>query len=449
MLHNIIIFLPLITLIVMALITKRMAESMTVAMLLAMFLLYKQNILTGTIEMLYGTLTNPSFQFILIILLAFGSLIKLLQDSGALVGFGNWISRFASGPKRPLILAWLMAFVMFVDDYLNVLTVCFSLKNVTDRNKIPREHLAFQSNSIASCICVLVPFSSWAAFTVALVNSQGVGFAEYVKAVPFMFYPLIIVVLMIGIALGVFPKVGTLKESYERVANGGPTFLEEKSSKSLVNIEMAEDQEASSALNAIIPMVAMVVGVLIFDNDLAHGALLAIAVQFFLYVGQKIMTVEEFVDKALDGAKSMCTLTIITCFGFTLSQANQALGLFDLLIGGIGNAVPSWVLPAVVFLVMGFTTFATGGCWIMQVIAVPIFIPIALATGVPPELIIAPMMSGVTMGYGCCFYADAVFMASAGTGVSNLRIIKTSLPYALGAVLVTTIGYLIVGAVIV
>ncbi len=445
MLHNIIIFLPLVTLIALALLTKRMAESMTCAMLLAMFLLYKQNILTGTIEMLYKTLTNPSFQFIMIILLAFGALIKLLQDSGALVGFGNWISKFASGPKKPLILAWLMAFVMFVDDYLNVLTVCFSLKNVTDRNKIPREHLAFQSNSIASCICVLIPFSSWAAFTVALVNSEGVGFSEYIKAIPFMFYPLIIVFMLLAIALGGFPKVGTLRESYMRVQQGGPAFLEEKSSKSLVNIEMAEDQQASSALNAIIPLASMVVGVLIFDNDLAHGAILALAVQFVMYVGQRLMTVEEFVDKALDGAKSMSTLTIITCFGFTLSQANQALGLFDLLIGGIGNAVPSWVLPAVVFIVMGFTTFATGGCWVMQVIAVPIFIPIALATGVPPEFIIAPMMSGVTMGYGCCFYADSVFMAAAGTGVSNLRIIKTTMPYALGTVAVTVIGYLIVG----
>lgn len=449
MLHNIIIFLPLITLIVLALLTKRMAESMTVAMLLAMFLLYKQNILTGTIEMLYATLTNPSFQFILIILLAFGALIKLLQDSGALLGFGNWISKFASGPKRPLILAWFMAFVMFVDDYLNVLTVCFSLKNVTDRNRIPREHLAFQSNAIASCICVLVPFSSWAAFTVALVNSQGVGFGEYVKAVPFMFYPMIIVVMMLAIALGIFPKVGTLKESYKRVMDGGPTFLDEKSSKSLVNIEMAEDQEPSSALNAIIPLASMVAGVLIFDNDLAHGALLAVAVQFVLYVGQKIMTVEEFFDKALDGAKSMCALSIITCFGFTLSQANQALGLFDLLIGGIGNAVPSWMLPCMVFIVMGFTTFATGGCWVMQVIAVPIFIPIALSTGVPPELIIAPMMSGVTMGYGCCFYADSVFMAAAGTGVSNLRIIKTTLPYALSTVVITALGYLLVGTILI
>ena len=69
--------------------------------------------------------------------------------------------------------------------------------------------------------------------------------------------------------------------------DGGPTFLDEKSSKSLVNIEMAEDQEPSSAINAIIPLASLVAGVLIFDNDLAHGALLAVAVQFVSTLGRK------------------------------------------------------------------------------------------------------------------------------------------------------------------
>ena len=40
-------------------------------------------------------------------------------------------------------------------------------------------------------------------------------------------------------------------------------------------------------------------------------------------------------------------------------------------------------------------------------------------------------------------------MAAAGTGVSNLRIIKTTLPYALGTVVVTMITYLVVGAILV
>ena len=83
----------------------------------------------------------------------------------------------------------------------------------------------------------------------------------------------------------------------------------------------------------------------------------------------------------------------------------------------------------------------------MQIIAIPIFIPLAQAAGIPVQFVIAAIMSGVTMGYGCCFYADAVFMTSAGTGVSNLRIIKTSAPYAIGTVILTAAGYLVCGLI--
>ena len=47
MLHDILVFLPLATLIVMALLTRRMAESVITACLLAMVLLYGGNLYTG------------------------------------------------------------------------------------------------------------------------------------------------------------------------------------------------------------------------------------------------------------------------------------------------------------------------------------------------------------------------------------------------------------------
>lgn len=128
-----------------------------------------------------------------------------------------------------------------------------------------------------------------------------------------------------------------------------------------------------------------------------------------------------------------------------LSSANQELGLFDLLIGTVGTAVPKWILPAVAFVMVGFTTFATGGCWTMQIISIPIFIPVTLATGIPVKLVIAAIMSAVTLGYSCCFYADSVFMTSAGSEVSNMRIIKTAIPYAAGVAVITLAGYLAAG----
>lgn len=85
----------------------------------------------------------------------------------------------------------------------------------------------------------------------------------------------------------------------------------------------------------------------------------------------------------------------------------------------------------------------------MQLISIPLFVPLALAAGVPVEPVIAAIMCGVNMGYGCCFYADSVFMASAGTGVSNLRIIKTTAPYAIAVIILTAIAFLITGIIIV
>ena len=447
MLNDILAFVPLLVLMVLALATRKMAQSMIAAVVVAMAILYKQNILTGMINEIYGQLSNDSLQFVFIILFGFGAMTKLFQDSGALLGFGDLLSKVANGKKKPLILGWLISLTMFIDDYLCVMTTTFALKEITDRNRIPREHLAFQSNAVAACLCVILPFSSWTAFSIGLLGDYGLGFNDYVRAIPYMFYPFIMIIIVPLIAVGVIPKLGVLKKAWRRVDEGGDTYVAEEAEESLVSIEMDPDQQSSSAVNAIIPIAAMVAGVLIFDNDLAHGIFIGLAAQFILYVAKRIMTVDEFFKSFFEGAKSMTTLAIIVTFGFTLTEANKQLGFFDILLGGVGQAVPAALLPALAFILVGFTTFATSGCWVMQIISYPIFIPLALNGGLPVEYVIAAIMSSVTMGYCCCFYGDAVFMTSAGSGVSNLTIVKSTVPYAAIAAAVAVAGFLIIGFV--
>ena len=447
MMDAVLAFLPITVLMVGALITKRIAEMMVLSSVIGAVLVYKEDFFSGFIDMLYGALSNSSYQFVLIILIGFGGMIRLFQESGALMGFGRLVSRFASGPKKPLLVAWAMAFVMFVDDYLSTLAVSFSMKTITDKNRIPREHLAMQTNAMAACLCVLIPFSSWTAFTIGLLSEQGMDFGGYVKAIPYMFYPLAAVLMCFLVAVGALPKVGMLRESYSRVAGGGAVVPEEETGSSLVDMSTTGNQRESSALNAVLPIIIMIITVLLCDNDLIHGLVAAIAVQFIMYVGGRLMNVGEFVQNFFEGAKSMASLGIIICFAFMLSAANEKLGFFDYLIGGIGDTVPAGLLPALTFVVVAFATFATAAYWIMQVIAVPVFIPLAMAMGVEPSLVAAAIMSGVTLGCNCCFYADPVFMTSAGTGVSNMRIVRTTAPYAVLLAVLTAAGYVVVGLV--
>ena len=80
-----------------------------------------------------------------------------------------------------------------------------------------------------------------------------------------------------------------------------------------------------------------------------------------------------------------------------------------------------------------------------MMIAFPIFLSLAAAVGASSILVIAAAISGISLGYCLCFYADAVFMASAGTGISNLRVIKTVFPYAMVITVLSVIGFLAAG----
>ena len=436
--------LPIIVLIVGALLTKRIMEMLLLATFTGVIILNRGSFLQGFVDVLYETFSSWSLQFVFIILFTFGGLIKLFQTSGAISGFGDILSKYASGPKKPLLLAWILGILMFVDDFLNVLTVGFSLRDLTDRNGIPREHLAMQAAAVASAMCCLVPFSSWAGFHVGLISEEGLGFIDYAKAIPFMFFPIIAVLCCLLLDIGVIGKFGALKESYKRVADGGSTIPEAEGS-GMLSMDTEDDVPATSAWNVAIPLLALIVGTLVFDCDLTYGCVIAIIVQMLLYLFQKIMTPVKYVDDFLDGAKSMFPLMVLVTFAFTLSNVNGKLGFFEYMIAKIGALVPGELLPAMTFLLVAAATFATAGYWSMQVISVPIFLPLAFALNVYPPVIVAATMSGVSFGCCYCFYSDNIIMTAASTEVSNFRQTKVSTSYMVPCAVLAFLCYLAAG----
>ena len=56
MLHTVLAFIPLLFLIIYALKSRKMADAMVLATLLAMVLVHREQFITGTIEAMYATL---------------------------------------------------------------------------------------------------------------------------------------------------------------------------------------------------------------------------------------------------------------------------------------------------------------------------------------------------------------------------------------------------------
>ena len=206
-----------------------------------------------------------------------------------------------------------------------------------------------------------------------------------------------------------------------------------------------DESKIASSIYLLLPLITMTGGTLYFGMNLAAGMLVTIVCQFVLYVFGKQMTLSEFFQYFFDGAGSMLMINIVLFFGFILSDANEKLGLFDTVIRLVSSSVPGAVIPVLTFLVVGFIVFASGTCWIGMLITMPIFIPLAAAAGASQILTLAALMSGVGAGYTLCFYADTVFMTTASTGVGNITIIQTILPYSMIMMALSGLGYLALG----
>lgn len=450
--YGIISCIPIAVLIIGVLITKKMPEMIIFSSIVGAALVFKTDIFNGYVGWLYGALSNESYQFLLILLLGFGAIIKLFEKSGALQGFANAIGRFANTRKKTMFVTWIMGIIMFVDDYLNVLAVSSSMRTLTDKQRIPREHLAYGANSMGACVCVLIPFTSWAAFAIGCLSEQGLGFTDYVRSLPYMFFPIIAIVVCLLVALGIIPKVGLIKKAYERVDAGGSVLCPAESSgstSSIINMgeETGEDVKPSSPMNFFIPIIALIVVTIVCGNSVVHGIIAAIVIQFILYLAQRLMTLGEFMNTMFEGITSMAGLAFIICFAYILGSANDAMGFSAFVINGLSGTIPPALLPALAFIIIGAVAFAAASFWVLIVITVPIFVPLASSMGIDPAIIIAAIMSGVAFGSKFCFYSDAVFMTSAGTGVPNMTQIKAVAPYVLGSAALSAVAFLIIGFV--
>lgn len=441
----IISFLPLATLLILATATRRMSESMIASTMLALLLLHKTNFVHGMVDSFYQTLADSTFHFCVLVVFCFGIAVKLFQESGGLLGFAEFMKKLIKGPRSALLLSWLISSVLFVDEYLNVLTVGFSMSRISDQNGIPREHLAMQIHLMACSLCIVIPLTSWTAFTISLIEPYGLGLTDYIHGIPLIIFPLMTIILCLLLAIGILPKAGNLKQAYQRIQAGGPALPSDKHEKPLIDLGELDENKVSSPLNLFIPLFFAIGGTIYFDNNLAIGMILTIMSQFILYIPQKIISPGAFFDHFFAGASSMLTIIIVIFFGFTLSSANKDLGLFDHVISLVGSTIPAPFIPALVFLIVAFCVFASGSCWVVMLITMPIFLPLAASMGISQVLTLAALMSGVTAGYTLCFYADTVLMTMASTGVSNMTIIKTVMPYSVIMMILSTAAYVALG----
>ncbi|GGI88557.1 sodium:proton antiporter [Shewanella gelidii] len=403
-------------------------------------------------------MADETIGWLILVCGSFGSLIALLVRTGGALAFGEKALKLAKGPKSSLFMTFFLGLIIFIDDYLNALTVGETMKRVTDRFKISREMLAYVVDSTAAPVCVLVPLSTWAVFFGGLLVDNGIaaageGISVYIQAIPYMLYAWFAVFLVLLVVLGIVPAFGPMGKAQRLAQQGiqGETIdMDEvvQTSDEYAVKAIGEEFEAGSKKgqlhNFLVPILLLVGFTVYFDIDVWKGLLATLAITLPFYGLQGLMSLADMMEQMIDGFKSMLPAIGTVIAAFIFKDVCDQLLLPQYVIESLSPYMTATMLPAVVFVAMSILAFVTGSSWGIFAVTIPIVMPLAQSVGADMPIVIGALLSASSFGSQACFYSDSTVLAAQGSGCNLMSHAVTQLPYALIAAFVAFVGFLLI-----
>ncbi len=440
------------------LLTHAFLEAFVWAAALTTFMRFRWAVIPAWTNMQISVLTDYDNIRMVILYLTIGSVLAAISLGGGAKAFAQWIKSKAKSPKLSLVVMWLMDIVLSIDDELSAFTTGAAITPIADSYGIPREKSAFMIRASAVAPANLWPLGAWTVFVAALLEQcgfakSGSGVVEYMKAVPYMFFPMLILIIGLLVALGVIPDIGKMKKATQRVANGGPVAPVASGHVGETSTEIEEDHFESefkpSVLNIILPIAVMLGAAALHGFDVMIGIVACLVFCFFYFIARGICTPTEYLDKVLiNGMKSMMMLTTLFAVSLVMVYNLDYMGFAQYVIDATSQFLSAQMLPFIIFVVFAFTEFLVSFNWTLYMMALPIVIPLAQVTGANVYLAIAALVCTGIWGSQGCMYSDGAIVAAAATNTDPYESSTCSLPYMVIACVLTAIGFLIAGFVL-
>ena len=462
--------MPPVIAIILALVTKEVYSSLFVGIVAAGLLVanFKPIATLDTVlnDGFIASLADSWDVGILIFLVLLGIIVALINKAGGSRAFGEWTKKHVKTKVGAQLATFALGVLIFVDDYFNCLTVGSVMKPVTDSHKISRSKLAYLIDATAAPICMIAPISSWAAAVSGVVEGQN-GLELFIKAIPYNFYSLLTIAMIIAICLMKF-DYGPMKKHEFAAAQGD---LHSDPDAVIEEEVFVEDGKKRSVWDLVLPVVVLIVscvfgmlysggffaGTSFIDAfagcdasvALSWGAIIAIIIDLIYLLCRRVITFKEAMECVPEGFKAMVPPILILTFAWTLSGLTGLLGA-DVYVAGLMEGAAAGLmnlLPAIIFLVAVGLAFSTGTSWGTFGILIPIVVSVFAADSEILIIGISACLAGAVCGDHCSPISDTTIMASAGAKCNHINHVSTQLPYALTVAAVSFVMYIITGFV--
>lgn len=460
--------LPPLIAIGLALLTKEVYSSLFIGIIVG-GLLFANFSLEGTLLHVFndgiGNVLADSYNVgILVFLVILGTMVCLMNKAGGSAAFGRWAKEHVKSRVGAQLAVIILGCLIFIDDYFNCLTVGSVMRPLTDAHRISRAKLAYIIDATAAPICIIAPISSWAA-AVAGFAEDGQGLSLFIQAIPYNFYALLTILMMVGLVLMKI-DFGAMAKHERNAIKNNDVFSGESVYQ---QVEERFEDTNGRVLDLIFPILVLIVCCVIgmlysggffrgvdfitaFSNSdasvgLMLGSAIALLITFLYYGLRKAMSFKEMMACLPEGFKAMVPAILILTFAWSLKAMTDSLGakyfVRDLVVSGAQGM--QMLLPALIFLIGCGLAFATGTSWGTFGILIPI-VQSVFSMDQPLAIIcISACMAGAVCGDHCSPISDTTIMASAGAQCDHVSHVSTQLPYALLCAGISFVTYILAG----
>ena len=469
--------LPPVVAIGLALITKEVYSSLFIGILVG-GLLYSGFQFEGTVlhvfeDGIVSVLSDSYNVGILVFLVILGAMVCLMNKAGGSAAFGRWAAKNIKSRVGAQMAAIVLGVLIFIDDYFNCLTVGSVMRPITDKHRVSRVKLAYVIDATAAPVCIIAPISSWAAAVSSYVP-DGQGLAVFIRAIPYNFYALFTIAMMIAMVL-MKVEFGPMLKFERNAIKTGDLFSGSNPYAGLM--EDDPDDTKGAVADLVLPIVVLIVacvtGMLysgsFFDaasenylnipgafssSDASIGLMLGssfgLLFALIFYWVRKAMTFKQMMECIPEGFKAMVPAIMILTFAWSLKAMTDSLGatpFVEYFVNTYARSV-QFFLPAIVFAIGCLLAFATGTSWGTFGILIPITMAIFPLDNPLGIICISASMAGAVCGDHCSPISDTTIMASAGAQCDHVNHVSTQLPYAIVCAAIAFVSYVVAGLLV-
>lgn len=467
--YGLLSLVPIILTIFLALKAKNVLIALFIGVFSASLILVNYNPIAAVTNMienyLFVQLQDGYNAGVIVLLVYISGFVTLIKISGAAEAFAKSAGRLVNSKGKLQMASWISGIAVFFSELGTPLIVGPIFSPLYKKNKVSKEKLAWVLDTTGSPVCILIPFIGWGVYSMGLIQKefealsiiQYTDWAAFIAAIPFQFYA-ILSLFLVPIVATLGYEFGPMLKAEKNARKGifSPAETEETS----LNI-IEEDHKNAPVSTIIIPLIILFVTLfallipLGFPFEKVDGTKFRVALitgYFFASIAiillLKIHSVYSFKESLkiyISGLGGMFETIVILILAWSLGAIGKELGTAEYIVGLAQGNLPSWMVPAIIFLIGMVISFATGSSWGTFAIMMPIAIPMAVELEANLIVTIAAVLSGGLFGDHCSPISDTTILSSAGAECTTINHTKTQLPYAMLCGLISFVGYLIAG----